>query len=739
MEVLTYTTPAGRWMDGLPLGNGRLAAMLCGDGDTDILALNHEWLWRGGNRNRRTEPVAEHLEAVRRMLGERDFYGATLLANLHFGGKGGVHPTPGRVDPYQPAGDLSVTLHDCTGFVSRALDMAHGVAETVRQTPKGRVQSEFAANGTNGLIMGELRGEAFGCDCILSRTDDFAAKVCVQTNGTTIVLESCFTSGVSHTIAAAIDTDGTAVPIGGGLRITGATFVRVLLNIATSVFDKAAELARHPLCFDGFHGCMARHKEAFAERMQKVELSLAGDAAVSALPLTERIHRFKNGAADNGLLALYFDYGRYLLISSSVGGDLPANLQGKWNDRIDPPWDCDYHFDINLEMNYWPAEPCGLAECVAPLLRYIESFYELGAEAAKNLYGCRGIYLPLQTDAWGISTPESFGWAVWIGAAAWIGQAFWNRYAYSGDLEYLQNRAYRYFKEVARFYEDYMVQDADGIWQIAPSQSPENHFVGAMALPVSNCVSAAMDVQLAHDALTYAIDAAALLHTDAAEAAKWTAMRDALPGFPIGADGRLLEWNEEKQENEAELGHRHLSHLYGVFPSALFTEETRAAQYHAARKSLDFRLSHGGGHTGWSRAWVACLCARFGDAEGFYEHFAALIQDFATVSLLDLHPPGVFQIDGNLGAVAAFIEAVVSCTDGKIHLLRALPARLAEGSLQGIRTPGGHTIGVAWQNGRVRRVTLRFGYQKTAVLCGLPGGERRLSGACGEEREIVVP
>jgi len=741
MKPLFYTTEAGRWMDGLPIGNGRLAGILWGADGRDILSLNHEWLWRGDHRNRRAVPNVAHLEEVRDLLRARDFYRATLFANLYWGGDGGLSPQDNRVDAYQPAGDLLFSLHDAACFISRTLDMAHGVVQTVRETKTGRVQAAFAANAANGLIMGDMYGlddAVFGCDFTLSRTEDPRAEVSVCTEKSMIVLDSKFESGLSHRIAASLLTDGTMAPIPGGLRVMQATYVRIVLNIATSVVDLEAEMHRFPLTHDNFDERMQAHRAAFAARMNTVALTLAGDEALETMPLAARIERFKRGERDNGLLQTYFDYGRYLLISSSIGGELPANLQGKWNDLINPPWDSDYHFDINLEMNYWLAEPCGLADCTDALLNYVESFYESGAAAARDMYGCRGIVLPLQTDAWGLSTPESFGWAVWIGAAAWMAQAFWNRYLYSGDLDYLRNRGYRYLKTVAQFYEDYLVADANGVLQIMPSQSPENHFVGAMTFPVSISVSAAMDVQLAHDALTYAIDASELLGINEADAAKWRGLREHLPGFPIGADGRLLEWNEEKEENPAEMGHRHLSHLYGVYPAALFTQENRATQYHAAKKSLDFRLTHGGGHTGWSRAWVACLCARFNDAAGFYEHFSALIQDFATVSLLDLHPPGVFQIDGNLGAVAAMVEAVVSCTDGKIHLLRALPEAFTAGSLQGIRTPGGHTIDVHWQNGTLTRVQFHMGYAKTAVLCGLPGGERRLSGTPGDVFDIVV-
>ncbi|MDR0731489.1 MAG: alpha-L-fucosidase, partial [Treponema sp.] len=409
---------------------------------------------------------------------------------------------------------------------------------------------------------------------------------------------------------------------------------------------------------------------------------------------------------------------------------------------IDPPWDCDYHFDIKLEMNHWPAEPCNMGECDDKLLHYAESFYESGAKAAKSLYGCRGIYLPIQTDVWGVSTPESFGWAVWLGAAPWTAWHFWQRYIYSGDKDFLKNRAYRFFREVAQFYEDYLVEDEQGVFQIMPSQSPENTFAGAgHNLPVSIGISSAMDVQLCYDTLSYAIDAAESLNVDAEKVSKWKDIRQRLPPFGIGGDGRLLEWNEEKEELEP--GHRHISHLYGIYPSELFTAEKRPAQYAAALKALEYRLSHGGGHTGWSRSWTAALMARFGKEDGFYEHYTALIKDFATMTLLDTHPMGgwtppvCFQIDGNFGGVAAVNEALVRCVDGKIHILPALPEAWPAGQIRGIKTPGGHTVDIVWNQGKAVSVDLTFGYAGEAVIC-VNNREQQVRGNPGSRIGIKV-
>ena len=731
-----YKKQSSEWLEGLPIGNGRLAAMIWGDDEKDIIDLNHEWLWRGTNRNRKVTPAAEHLEYVRSLLKERDFYKATLEANSYFGGIGGISGKKCRVDPYQTAGFLEFNLKDCTKFDWRNLDIENGICRVSRKTSETEVISEFFASCENGLIMSkwysENESDKFSCSISYSRVkdDDAIYKITVQDNK--IIFDCEFNGGIRYRAISEIQTDGQVIAAENHFNIENASYVKCITNIATSVFDLEKEIDKYPVDFDDFENEKAKHTAKFSGIMNRVRLEIAEDEALNKLSIEERLNRIRDGKRDNGIVSLYFNFGRYLMVSSSVNGDLPANLQGKWNDRIDPPWECDYHFDINLEMNYWMTEQCNMPQCAEALLKYLESFYDSGREAAQKLYGCRGIYLPIQTDAWGISTPESYGWAVWIGAAPWVAQHFWSRYIYSGDTDFLKNRGYKFLKEVAEFYEDYLVEDENGVLQIMPSQSPENPFKeagGAVNMPVSICVSSAMDVQLAYDALSYAIQAAEILKVDEEQANLWKSMRDRLPEFKIGNDGRLLEWNEEK--TEVEPGHRHLSHLYGVYPAELFTSEKRAEQYKAAQKSLEFRLLHGGGHTGWSRAWVACLQSRFGNSEGFYEHFIALIRDFATVTMLDLHPPKIFQIEGNLGAVAALIESAISFTDNKVWLLRSLPSEWSEGNLQGIKIPGGHIISLWWKDRKAIALKIEIGFGGSVAVC-INGEEKVFSGVAGE-------
>lgn len=735
MYTMRYDTPGSIWMDGLPLGNGRLAAMVWGDAREDILTLNHEWLWRGTHRGRQVQQRAAHLPAVRDLLWQGKYEQATLEGNRYFGGEGGMMGNENQVDAYQPAGELHLSVAEAS-FIERVLDLEHGTVCTSRQTPTARIDATYYASSHSGVVAAYWQASSpFDCALSLSRVADEGAVTTLHTAGNRLLFDCAFAGGIQYRILCQVDTDGRVTATDTGLMIEGASYIACVADIGTSIKGIDAELSLRLPAFGTVQEDLAAHRDLFSRRMQAIDLQVDEDPALLSLSIEERMRRFKAGQRDNGICTLYYHYGRYLLLSASAGGELPANLQGKWNNMIDPPWQSDYHFDINLQMNYWMAEPCRMPESADALLRYLESFYESGATAARALYGCRGIWLPLQTDAWGISTPESYGWAVWIGAAPWMAMHFWQHYTYSGDLDFLRNRAYRFFVAVAEFYEDYLVEDDQGILQILPSQSPENRFEGGGELPVTLCNSSAMDVQLCYDALGYAIAAAQLLGIDQDRIKTWKAMQDKLPGFPIGSDGRLMEWQAE--EIELEPGHRHLSHLYGVYPSDLFSRQVRPAQYEAARKSLAYRLSHGGGHTGWSRTWVACLQARFGSADGFYEHYTALIRDFATATLLDLHPPELFQIDGNYGAVAAVNDALVQPVNQAVWLLPALPAQWAGGGhLRGIRVPGGHTIDMAWREGHLTSLAVTIGYSKSIIL-HYEGQRRELGGQTGEILQIL--
>ncbi len=716
-DTIWYQSPAKVWMDGLPIGNGRLAAMVWGE-QTDIVTMNHEYLWRGEHRNRENFPVApEALSQIRSLIENGDYFRATALANVWLGGRGGIGGVPRRIDGYQPGGELCFAPQGTCGFVKRELNLLNGVCRSERTVNGAALCMTAFADAAGGAVVCRWESDAPVSGRLLyRRVPDEHATEHVTCRQDTIRYDCSFHGGISFSVLVSYQTDGAVSVEDNSILICNATKLTTQTDIFVWLDGQKEPTAIEQFCYDTVLG---EHCRIFRREMERFSLSV--DLPESDEPTDKRVEALRRGEVDDALVLLFFRYGRYLLLSSSLCGALPANLQGKWNDAINTPWGADYHLNINLQMNYWIAEPTNCPTCADSLLKLIDSFIPHGKQAAKELYGCRGIWLPHATDVWGHATPESFGWAVWIGAAPWLAQHYYNHYLYTGDKEFLRERCYPFLKEVALFYEDYLVRDADGVYQIMPSQSPENAFEGVGMFPAAICKSAAMDVQLAYMALGYAADAADVLETDAAEAAHWRDIRAHLPAFQIGSDGRLMEWNEAFTEREP--GHRHVSHLFGVYPGDLFTSETRTAQYEAAKKSLDYRLAQGGGHTGWSRAWVACLYARFGDGEKLYEHITEMMKEFATVSLLDTHPIGingkpgfVFQIDGNLGASAAVLEAVAQARDGKLHLLYALPHRWKNGSMQGLKTPGGHTVNLVWENGRLKTVAVTMGYANRITL-----------------------
>lgn len=727
------------WKEGLLIGNGRLNAVVWGDQNADRMSLNHELLWTGRYGNRRVEERKEFLPLVRKFLKEGDYYRGTSLASLAFGGDGGISPYSRKEDMYLPAGDLVFYRNNGSDekYV-RTLDMEQGVSRIER----GADVFEAFADCVTTLVYARWTSQ-HEIEGLLTYENEDENQGILSIGEQELRYRREVDRVCSYETVVKIRTDGLLEKKNGGLLVQKASYVECMINLGVSYKGIEQELSAKgfPQIWD-FDQTAASHGKRFSEEMRKTSLVIEDDETerLQELYTNQRLERVRNGGQDSHLTAMFAEFGKYLFLSGSICAEMPLNLQGKWNCDPVPPWNCDYHFNINIQMNYWFAEIFNLGKQVRPLFSYVRRFAESGKDAAKKLYGCRGTWLSLNGDHWAVSTPEAYNYAAWIGGAAWISQHYWWHYQYGGDTGFLEKEAYPLFCDTADFYLDYIEIDETGTAQIIPSQSPENRFEGTGEFPVSFCVSSAMDVQLAYDAFTYAIESAEILGKDKEKQKQWKDMQDRLPPFSLGEDGRLLEWDSEEKQ-EVEKGHRHYSHLYGLFPSELFTRDEREAQCLAAGRSLDYRLSHDGIGSGWSRAWAACHYARLGKGNEAAEQIEYLLSRFSSESLLDLHPKPVrcktrnpeesfvFQIDGNMGAARAVVECLIQSWGDKVTILPALPEHWKHGRMSGIRIKGGHCMDLEFQNGVVTHLSVVMGYAEKLILdnrTGLLGSEAEL-------------
>ncbi len=739
--VLWYDKPTTEYMSGLPIGNGLIGAMSLGLPGQERVALNHQWLWRGKYKDRKNPVVAQNLAAIRQQF----FEGKTIEASEQVVSNLGVFPNTG-VDAYQPFGDILFHFanKDHASDYKRSLDLSTGLTRTEFTSDGSTKVLEVFTSRADGVLVVSLTSSKTGGltgDIELSRIED---KECALTSITTndhFGYKGKFIEGLSFAaVARAKNIEGTlsisasaSRPNGAVLHLNGCT--KVLLTLGMATYHEAGLKHREPediarelvdnafkRSSGNFDRLLSAHIKKHQALFNRVKLAL-GDSDDSKLTTDVRLANLKAGKNDPSMEALYFDYGRYLLICCSAPGGLPANLQGLWNQDLQPPWDSDLHMDINLQMNYWPAEVTNLSECQDPIFDLGDRLAANGHSAAKNLYGCGGSFVPIVCDPWAIPVKSQGRWSEWTGAGAWLAQHYWWRYEYTGDKEFLEKRAYPYMKQIADFYKDYLVADPrpESKWHgrlvTVPSYSPENYFVGGIQ-PVSLCIGATMDFELIHDLLSHLIRASEILSVDAKDRADWVRILEQIPTLQVGKQGQLQEWLEDYEE--AEPGHRHFSHLFGLFPGDQITMEGTPEFAKAARTSLELRLSHSGGHTGWSRSWVVGFWARLQEGDKAESDLRHLITDFATISLLDLHPPRIFQIDGNFGGAAGVAEMLMQSHNNVLRILPALPSSWKTGYISGLKARGNIEVGIQWENLRATTVELTSKFAKSVTIQAPP-------------------
>ncbi|OZQ74171.1 glycoside hydrolase family 95 protein [Paenibacillus taichungensis] len=721
-QRMWYSKPAKVWNEALPIGNGRLGAMIFGGVAEERLQLNEDSMWYGGARDRNNEDALPNLPRIRKFIMEGKLREAEEIASMTMAG------LPEAQRHYVPLGVLQLSLSHHDGPVEdyvRELDLDQGVSRVSYQVNNIRYSRELFASHPDQAIILRISADPKNAVSIKARFNRqnwrYMEKTKKWDQSGLIMLGECGGKEGSSFAAVmkAVPNEGSCRLLGEYLLVEGATSVTLMLAAGTTFRQEDPESHCKLLLEDigsiPYDTLLERHTTDYGELYNRVALDLTKSSDRNELPTDKRLEEFQKGSEDPGLIETYFQYGRYLLISSSRPGSLPANLQGIWNDSFTPPWDSKFTININAQMNYWLAENCNLAECHEPLFDLIERMREPGRITARVMYDCRGFTAHHNTDIWADTAPQDtyLPASFWPMGAAWLCLHLWEHYRYSQNRIFLE-QAYETMKESAEFLLDYLIEDAEGRLITCPSVSPENSY----KLPSGEigvlCAGASMDFQIIEALFNACICSAELIGRDHSFRKELADALKRIPKPQIGKNGQIQEWMEDYEEVEP--GHRHISHLFGLYPGECFTPAQTPELAKAARITLERRLENGGGHTGWSRAWIIHFWARLEDGEMAYENVRALLEHSTLPNLFDNPPP--FQIDGNFGGASGIAEMLLQSHTDVIRLLPAVPVQWHEGSVRGLRARGGYTLDFSWKMGAVTTVTVK---STNTGVCQLQG------------------